>query len=106
MCDYCPLKDEQWRVRLVVGVDKLVYSSNTGSPAKDMVETKLLLNSIISDPTQTARFATMDLKDMFLHTIMTEPEYMKVHYKYFPTDICQKYTLHNKVHNGYIYVKI
>ena len=88
------------------GADKLIYESDAGSPATDMVETKILLNSIISDPTQKARFATMDLKDMFLHTIMEEPEYMKVHYKYFPDDIRQKYDLQNKVHNGYLYMKI
>ena len=72
------------RVRLVVGGNELVYKSDAGLPTPDMVETKLLINSIISDKARKARFVTMDLKDMFLHTDMTEPEYMKVHYKYFP----------------------
>ena len=84
----------------------MVYENDAGSPATDMVETKILLNSIISDSTRKARFATMDLKDMFLHTIMEEPEYMRVHYRYFPTDIRQKYDLQTKVHNDYIYMKI
>ena len=37
--DYRPLKDEKWRVRLVVGGDKLVYEADSGSPTTDMVET-------------------------------------------------------------------
>ena len=49
----------------------------------------------------------MDLKDMFLHTPMTIPEYMKVPYKYFPKDIRDKYNLDAIVHiDGHIYIKI
>ena len=48
VCDHCPLKSEPWRIRLVVGGDKLVYDSDAGSPATDMLETKLLFNSTIS----------------------------------------------------------
>ena len=47
-----------------------------------MLETKLLLNSAISD--NKARFLTIDLKDYFLQTIMIEPEFMKIKAKYFP----------------------
>ena len=59
-----------WRIRMVVGGDKLEFYSDSGSPATDLTETKILLNSIISDVDKGARFASMDLKDMFLHTIM------------------------------------
>ena len=31
---------------------------------------------------------------------------MKIVWKHIPQDIRQKYALHNKLHNGYIYVKI
>ena len=41
VCDHRPLKSEHWRIRLVVGGDKLVYDSDAGSPATDMLETKL-----------------------------------------------------------------
>lgn len=42
-----------------------------------------------------------------LHTPMLSPEYMKVHYQYFPTDIRRLYHLDQKVHtDGYIYIKI
>ena len=48
----------------------------------------------------------MDLKDMFLKTIMQNPEYMKVHIKYFPLDIVKQYNLNCIVHNNHIYIKI
>ena len=106
-CDHRPLKTEPWRVRIIVGGDKLLYESDAGSPAANMLETKILLNSVISDAKNGARFCSMDLKDMFLHTPMLSPEYMKVHYRYFPQDIRTTYNLNDIVHSdGYIYIKI
>ena len=55
-CDYRPLKDEKWRVRLVVGVDKLPYELDAGSPAASILETKNITNSVISDAGKGARF--------------------------------------------------
>ena len=68
-CDHRPLKDEQWRVRIVVGGDKLDYFSDTGSPAADVLEPKLLFNSVISDAKDGAKFCSMDLKDMLKREI-------------------------------------
>ena len=90
-CDHRPLKDEQWRIRIVVGGDKLPYEDDSGSPSANMLETKLLFNSVISDASKGARFCSMDLKDMFLHTPMLNPEFMKVPFKYLPEDIRQHY---------------
>ena len=108
MCDHRPLKTEPWRVRIVVGGDKLSYSSDTGSPTASLLETKILLNSTISDTHKGARFMCMDSKDFFLATPMPRPEseFMKVPYKYFPQDIKINYRLQELIHNDYIYVKI
>ena len=104
VCDYRPLKSDKYRVQLVVGGDKLTYADDAGSPAASLLETKLLVNSVISTP--GARFMSMDLKDHFLCTPMLNPEYMKISYKYFPQDIRDKYELDDIVSNGYIYCKI
>ena len=83
------------------------YDADSGSPATDLLETKILFNSVISDARKYgANFLSMDLKDMFLHTPMIKPEYMKVNLKYFPADIIQQYALNDLTHNGYIYIKI
>ncbi len=87
-----------------MGGDKLTYADDAGSPAALLLETKLLINSVISTP--GAHFMSMDLKDHFLCTPMLNPEYMKIAYKYFPPDIITKNNLQDLVHNGYFYCKI
>jgi hypothetical protein len=46
--DYRPLKDEKYRVRITVGGDRLVYLEDSGSPAANLIETHILINSTIS----------------------------------------------------------
>lgn len=90
----------------MVGGDKLNYTFDSGPPAANLLETKLLFNSVISDANKGARFCFMDLKEMFFHTPMKEPEYMKMLLKYFPDDINIKYDLSNLAHNDHVYFKI
>ena len=78
VCDYRPLKDEPYRVRITVGGDKLEYLDDAGSPAANLLETKILLNSVISDADKGARFMCADIKDHFLATPIDHPEYMRV----------------------------
>ena len=61
VCDYRPLKEEKYRVRLVVGGDKLFYDDDTGSPTATLLETKLLLNSVLSGAKHGAKFMTCDI---------------------------------------------
>lgn len=107
VCDHRPLKTEPWRVRIVAGGDKLSYHDDPASPAASLLETKILINSVISDAKRGARFCTADLKDHFLGSPMERAEYMKVHISRFPPDIIQRYNLNAlKTDNDYIYVKI
>ena len=107
VCDHRPLKDEIKRISLVVGGDKLEFYSDSSPPATGLTETKLLLNCITSNANKGANFASMDLKDMFLHNVMEEPEYMKVNYKYFTHEIRKIYNLDELVHsNDYVYINI
>ena len=93
MLAYRPHKLEKCRVRITVGGDRLEYAGDAGSPATNMLETKILINSTISDAERGARMLCADIKDFFLATSMEETEYMKVHLKYFPDDIINRYCL-------------
>ena len=85
----------------------MTYNADAGSPAANMLETKLLINSTISDAHRGARFMSADLKDFFPATPMEGDEYMKVNYKHFPEDIRRRYKLQEKVTaSGHIYIKI
>ena len=66
VCDHRPLESEQWRVRIVIGSDKLTCPYDTGLPVADLLETKLLLNCFISDSDKGTNFMTLDHKDHFL----------------------------------------
>ena len=87
VCDYRPSKDDPYRIRLTIGGDKLDYFGNSASPAASLLETKLIINSVISDSHLGARFASIDIKDHFLQSILPEPEYMRIRSKYFFDDI-------------------
>ena len=103
VCDYRPLKSEQWRVHLVVGGDKLTCPYDTGSPVAILSETKLILDSVISDSDKGAHFMILDLKDHFLASPMQTPKYMKIPQKYIPPYVINKYNLQSKIHHG-VYV--
>jgi len=107
VCDIKPLKKEKHRVRLTIGGDKLEYMFDTAAPAASLIETKLLVNSVISDCHHGARFLTLDIKDFYLQTILHEKEYMKIHSKYFSDKFRKIYSLHNKINkDGYVYCEI
>ena len=107
VCDYRPLKKETHRVRLTVGGDKLDYNFDAASPAASLIDTKLLLNSVISDSAKGAKFMTLDIKDFFLQTKMEDPEFMKIHAKYFDDTLRTKYNLSSIIgKDNYVYCQI
>ena len=69
------------------GGDKLTTNQDTALPAASLTETKILVNSTISDAHKGEKFMASDLKDFFLATPMDRNEYMKIHIKNIPQDI-------------------
>ena len=107
VCDHRPLKTEKHRVRLTIGGDRLDCTYETASPAASLLETKLLLDSVISDANRGARFLTLDIKDFFLQSYLKDPEYMRIHSRYFTQEFRDVYKLHNKINtDGYVYCVI
>ena len=105
--DYRQLKSEPYPVRITVGDNRLSYDDDAYSPAANLLEIEVLLNSTILDAPKGVRFMTADIKYYFLATPMAQTQYMKVKYKHIPEDIKQKYILQLKVTvNNYIYIRI
>ena len=85
--------------------DKLYYQRDPSAPEVGLLDTKIHINSVISDAKNGAKSLSCDLKDFFLATPMIKPEYMRILYKYIPQDIKDMYNLDEKVTpDGYIYV--
>lgn len=96
-------------MRLTIGGDKLDYTNETASPAANLLDTKILINSTISDAERNASFMTIDVKDFFLISPLPpgEREYMRIHSRYLKIYIRDLYNLHNKIHaDGYVYCEI
>ena len=66
VCEYRPLKYEPYRICLVVGGDILMYEEEADAPAASILESKLLINIVISDAKQGTRFYSYNHKDLFL----------------------------------------
>lgn len=82
VCDIRPKKNDVHRTRLTVGGDRLIYPGNPTAPAASLIETKIMINSVLKDAAKGARFHTADIKDFFLQSILLDPKYMKIHGRY------------------------
>ena len=60
VCEYRPLKSENHRVQFAVGGDKLDYLYDATSLIVSLIETMILLNSVISNSDKGAHFFTLD----------------------------------------------
>ena len=102
--NYRPKKADPNRSRLTVGGDRLNVPGDCGTPTVNMVTVKLHLNSAIS---KGARYCTIDLKDFYLMTPMTRPEYMRMKIKDLPEEFVTMYNLTDKAtSDGFVYIKI
>jgi hypothetical protein len=103
--NYRPKKDDPNRMRLTIGGNNVNFPGDCGTPTVDMVTVKLHLNSVIS--TKGACYCTIDLKDFYLMTPMTHPEYMRMKIKDLPKEFVTMYNLANKAtSDGYVCIKI
>jgi hypothetical protein len=102
--DYRLQKLEANRMRLMVVGTYIDYPWDVATPTSDLGTAKLLFNSVISTPGAT--FLGMDIKNFYLNTPMNCPEYMKLKLDLIPAEIVEKYNLHEKQLNGWVYVCI
>jgi hypothetical protein len=105
VCELKPNKKEINRTRLTVGGDRINYPGDCGTPTADLVLIKTHLNSVIS--TKGARFMTVDIKNFYLNTPMTRPEYVRLKLSDIPDEITHEYKLHNiATPEGYVYIEV
>jgi len=90
---HAPRKADVYRVRITVGGNRLDAYQDVCSPAVGVTDTKLHLNSVISDAHRGARYCTGDIKDFFLGSDMATYQYMRIHRKYLPDEIIKEYGL-------------
>ena len=93
ICDHRPLKTEVNRARLTIGGYFLDYPGDASSPALSLMEVNFLVNSVISY-SHLGKNMSLDIKDYFLQYFLDDPEYLRIHSKYFMDDIQKKIRNH------------
>jgi hypothetical protein len=99
-----PTKEITKRVRWTCGGDRVTYIGDVSTKTADLTTAKILFNSVLSTP--DAKFMSIDIKNFYLNTPMKSFEYMRIPVSHIPDDIMTDYDLHDKVHNGAVYVEI
>ena len=92
--NYRPKKADPNLSRLTVGCDRLNVLGDCRTPTVNMVTAKLHFNSV--NLTKGACYCTIDLKDFYLMTPMTRPEYMHMKIKDLPEEFVIMHNLTNK----------
>ena len=88
VCDYRPLKDEKYRVKLTIGCNKLDYHDKTASPTANLLDTKNLLNRTILDADKGSWFMIIDIKVCFLMIPLPvhDCKYIHIYSQYFDSE--------------------
>ena len=97
-------KEEPHRIRMTAGGNLIYYPFDKSQPTADLTTVKLHINSVIS--TRNARYACLDIKNMYLNSDMDEPEYMFIYANLIPPEFMDEYNLHDFVHDGKVYLQI
>ena len=101
---YRPQKEDPNRVRITAGGNLIDYPHELKTRQADLTTTKIMWNSILSTP--DAEYMCIDIKNMYLATPLDRFEYMCIPINIIPDKFSHEYNLHNKVHNGFVYMQI
>ena len=83
VCDIRQHEKETHRIRLTVGGDRLDYHADPSAPAVGLLDTKIHINSTISDAKRGARYCVADIENYYLNNVLPHYQYMRIHIKYF-----------------------
>lgn len=88
------------RIRGTIGGDRIHYPGPTTARTAAMPLVKILLQSVISDE---SKWLTIDIKDYYLNTPLTRPEYLRIAAKFLPPTVIQSDNLQQYIRNNALY---
>ena len=104
VANYRPQKNDSLYIQLKVGGNLLFVPGGISTTTAHLTTSKILWNSVLSTP--NAKFAVIDIHNMYLQTPMFPYEYMRIPITKIPTEFTDAYSLHDKVHNSHVYCEI
>lgn len=81
----------------------------TASPTANLLETKLFINSVVTDAHKGVQFLGIDIKYFFFLSLLPsdQKEYMRIHSKYFDEEFRKLYNITQIITgDGYVYCEI
>ena len=107
VCDIKTQKPESQRTCLMVGGDKIDYPTDPSAPAVGLLDTKIHLNSVISESKKGARYFVDDIKNDCLNNLLTHLQYMRIHTTYFTEEFRKDYNMDVFIDKyGHVYCEI
>ena len=100
-----PNKSETHQTRLTVVGNLLDCAITFTTPTATITTSNCLFNRVVSTPNYKCMMA--DIKTFYLNSLLTDPEYMKIHISVVPQEIINEYRLLSIVdHKGFFNIKI
>ena len=87
VCTIQPPKNETHIVRMTAGRYRLDFPYGVSSPAMSMKNSKLHINSTVSDAHKGARYLGTDITNFYLGTDMPYHQYMRINPSKIPQEI-------------------
>jgi hypothetical protein len=103
-CNYRPQKAEKHRTRITVGGNRIRYEGDTATPTASITTVKMHWNSVLS--TEQSRYMTLDIKDFYLNSKLSDYEYIFIELRLIPEDFVQQYNLDKIAVNGKILAEV
>ena len=63
---------------MTVGGDRVEHEHDPSSPLVSLLDTKIMLNSVISDDKKGDKLCTVDVRNFYLNNPMSTYRYMKI----------------------------
>ena len=102
--NYWPQKAYPNHLRLTVRGNLPNVPGDLSTTTADLTTSKILCNSVLS--TKYARFACIDINNMYLETPMTDYEYLRIPLHLIPQEFIDEYGLERKFYKGFLYCEI
>ena len=97
-----------YRIRGTAGGDKINYHGNVAARTAEMEVVKLLFQAAVSERKHGlgGKVMTADIKDFYLGADLERAEYMRIHLKYIPQAVIEKYKLTKYIRNNSVLFEI
>ena len=92
-----------YRVRGTIGGDRINYPGETSANTAAMPVVKILLQSVVSDD---SNWMTLDIKDYYLNTPLSRPEYIRIQRKLIPPATLAAHKLERFMSNNSILFEV